>query len=121
MASEAEINGKRLADELSKPTPDDDIVYALRSTQNYWNTVDTDKIKRGNDKIRRPSLVFEPIARLNQKQDMRKIGSVFGATIMVDMTDVPADQKDDRYYRIRRAYDDTLGVKLKADHGKKKA
>lgn len=121
MASQAETNGKRLADELAKPIPDDDVVYALRSTQDYWNTVDTDKLKRGNDKIGRPSLIFEPIARLNQKQDVRKIGTIFGMVLMVDMTDVPAELKDDRYYQVRRAYDEVIGIKKKANHGSQEA
>lgn len=113
MASEAQIKGKQLADELAKPVPDEDVLYALRSTQHLWNTIDNDKIRRGLDKLERPSLVFEPIAKLAGKKDLRKIGSIFGVTLMVDMTDLPPEERDDRYYRIRRAYDDNLGIKVK--------
>lgn len=47
MASEAEIKGKLLAEELSKPLPNSDVVYYLTKTQPYWNTTDTEKLKRG--------------------------------------------------------------------------
>lgn len=56
MASEAQINQKRLDEELTKPLPDGDIVYALRATRPYWNTIDTDKIRHGFDKLRGTSL-----------------------------------------------------------------
>lgn len=56
MASEAEVNQKRLADELAKPTPDSDVVYYLQSSKPYWNTIDTDKMKRGCSKIYGDSL-----------------------------------------------------------------
>lgn len=51
MASEAQIKQKLLADELAKPYPDADIVYHLRITRNYWNTIDLDKSYRGAKKV----------------------------------------------------------------------
>lgn len=51
MASEAQIKQKLLDDELAKSFPDQDIVYALKLTRDYWNTVDTDKMRRGFQKI----------------------------------------------------------------------
>ncbi len=51
MASEAEIKGKILKKELAKPFPDSDVVYHLKMTRPYWNTVDTAKLRRGESKL----------------------------------------------------------------------
>lgn len=56
MASEAQINQKRLDEELAKPIPDNDIVYALKTMRPYWNTIDTSKVKRGLYKLNGTSL-----------------------------------------------------------------
>lgn len=50
MASEAQINQKKLDDELAKRLPDYDIVYFLKTTRPYWNTVDVGAMKRGQNK-----------------------------------------------------------------------
>lgn len=55
MASDAEKYQKKLDDELKKPFPDPDVVYALKTTSPYWNTIDTSKVKRGFEKIRKQS------------------------------------------------------------------
>lgn len=52
MASEAQIKQKILDEELKKPVPNSDLVYTLQKTRDYWNTIDTDKMKRGSDLLR---------------------------------------------------------------------
>jgi hypothetical protein len=52
MASEAQTKQKLLDAELAKAIPDPDVVYALRQTRPYWNTVDSDSIWRGFEKLK---------------------------------------------------------------------
>ena len=52
MASQATTNQKILDDELKKPLPDKDIVYYLQNGKDYWNTIDTEKLDRGYNKLR---------------------------------------------------------------------
>jgi len=51
MASEAQRKQKILDDELAKPSPDPDVVYYLKTTSPYWNTVDTESMRRGASKV----------------------------------------------------------------------
>ena len=68
MASQAETNRKRLREELAKPLPDPDVVYYLQTTRPYWNTVDTDAMRRGSGKLYGDSLqkTHDKLAQFNK-------------------------------------------------------
>lgn len=51
--SEADRLQELLNKELRKPIPDDDIVYALRIRIPYANSIDTERVRRGDSKIKR--------------------------------------------------------------------
>lgn len=58
----------------------------------------------------RVHIVAPPI--ISRSPDLRKVGTIFGMNIMLDMTDVPAEEKDDKYYETRKAFDEIAGEKL---------
>lgn len=49
--SEAEKLRRILAAEKKRPLPDDELVYAIKVRLPYANTVDTEKLRRGEDKL----------------------------------------------------------------------
>lgn len=49
--SEAQKLRRALEAEQRKPMPDDEVLYAIKLRMPYANTVDTEKFKRGDNKL----------------------------------------------------------------------
>lgn len=47
MASDADKLKERLRQEMSKPIPNQDVIYAIEKTLPYANSVDTERVRRG--------------------------------------------------------------------------
>ncbi len=54
-----------------------------------------------------------------RRQNLRKLGTIFGMDIMLDMTDVAEDERDDKYYETRKAFEVVVGINTVAKSGSK--
>lgn len=54
------------------------------------------------------------------KKDIRKVGSVMGLPLVVDLSSLRTqEERDNKYYEVRRMYDEIVGSHLKRDDTKK--